>query len=87
MIASISGKVIQLTKETVVIDINGLGMTCFISTPTCSSGKITSRSMVFQASRKRISSFSSCLWVGSVQNYPCPSFRACRLFQPGARHR
>ena len=33
MIASISGKVIQLTKETVVIDINGLGIEIFIPKP------------------------------------------------------
>lgn len=30
MIASISGKVIQLTKETVIIDINGLGIEVFV---------------------------------------------------------
>ncbi len=30
MIASISGKVVQLTKETVIIDINGLGIEVFI---------------------------------------------------------
>lgn len=30
MIASISGKVIQLTKETVIIDINGLGIEIFV---------------------------------------------------------
>ena len=33
MIASISGKVIQLTKEAVVIDINGLGIEIFIPKP------------------------------------------------------
>lgn len=33
MIASISGKVIQLTKETVIIDINGLGIEVFIPKP------------------------------------------------------
>jgi len=30
MIASISGKVVQLTKETVIIDINGLGFEVFV---------------------------------------------------------
>lgn len=30
MIASISGKVVQLTKETVIIDINGLGIEVFV---------------------------------------------------------
>jgi Holliday junction DNA helicase RuvA len=33
MIASISGKVIQLTKETVIIDINGLGIEVFVPKP------------------------------------------------------
>lgn len=33
MIASISGKVIQLTKETVIIDINGLGIEIFVPKP------------------------------------------------------
>ena len=36
MIASISGKVIQLTKETVIIDINGLGFEVFIPKPLLS---------------------------------------------------
>ncbi len=33
MIASISGKVVQLTKETVVIDINGIGIEVFVPKP------------------------------------------------------
>ena len=33
MIASISGKVIQLTKESVIIDINGLGIEVFVPKP------------------------------------------------------
>ena len=33
MIASISGKVIQLTKETVIIDINGIGIEVFVPKP------------------------------------------------------
>lgn len=33
MIASISGKVIQLTKETVIIEINGLGIEVFVPKP------------------------------------------------------
>ena len=33
MIASISGKVIQLTKETVIIDMNGLGIEVFVPKP------------------------------------------------------
>lgn len=36
MIASISGKVIQLTKETVIIDINGLGIEVFVPKPLLS---------------------------------------------------
>ena len=36
MIASISGKVIQLTKETVIIDINGLGFEVFVPKPLLS---------------------------------------------------
>ena len=36
LIASISGKVIQLTKETVIIDINGLGFEVFIPKPLLS---------------------------------------------------
>ncbi len=33
MIASISGKVIQVTKETVIIDINGIGIEVFVPKP------------------------------------------------------
>ena len=36
MIASISGKVIQLTKETIIIDINGLGFEVFVPKPLLS---------------------------------------------------
>ena len=36
MIASISGKVIQLTKETVIMDINGLGFEVFVPKPLLS---------------------------------------------------
>lgn len=36
MIASISGKAIQLTKETVIIDINGLGIEVFVPKPLLS---------------------------------------------------
>jgi len=36
MIASISGKVIQLTKETVIMDINGLGFEIFVPKPLLS---------------------------------------------------
>lgn len=36
MIASISGKVIQLTKETIIMDINGLGFEVFVPKPLLS---------------------------------------------------
>ena len=80
MIASISGKVIQLTKEAVVIDINGLesrflsppmlaeietGDSASISTPTCSSGKITSRLYGFSSLEEK-DFFLQFLSVGGI---------------------
>ena len=56
MIASISGKVIQLTKETVIIDINGLGIEVFVPKPLL--GETEAGDLLYLLSGKTIFRFT-----------------------------